>query len=635
MDAPYPQEDEPEYYEACQAELAPREDYISVCYDIEAEQKTDGLPLLLTFIVIGLRGIVNVAGTIPHVMDGDLAINYFSGPSCIKRFQQFLCKLTMLHKLIYLVAHNGNKFDHLYVLNKITDVGFAVIRCLQKPTHLIQAHLRGPTGGMLITKDSFKFAYSPLSAFKCAAGGKLEFDPSNFRVDTYEDPKFLQYCARDTHILGHLWGVVLPAWFAPIKPVLASYARGFAYYCSGAHIAYNYIMGCTQSVYKIIGAYYRYGQMSCYGGKCDSMIYGSNAPEKVKVFDVTSMYPACMNAPMPHGKFRHYRNYYVNWRDFNCYENNPFVAQVVLQKDPSTCQIDHGYGIVPLHIKRYGKKLLGNLQHYTSIAYVSCGTIKGVYTSVDIQAAIMDGWRVMEANHFIVWEGWTMQYADCYKEWFEVKNKEKHKDPNKYWFAKLILNSSIGKFMQKPFVSSTGKPAYLGWFCLSGTRLQHLQMKVWAIDRGLSAIYYGDTDSIFIPFDMRVPAKWMRPELGTPLQITGQVEDVCDILIVLGKKLYCASNNGVIVKCGHKGFKSLSLSEYLYVLANDVFTQDFSMPDKHFRYDGKNITCGVTMFWNRTKQVKKTIPELKFKHAGLYFNKLIKMYYILFVLYFI
>lgn len=616
-------EEEPYFYEFAQHKSASNEQYISCCYDIECEQERDGLPLLLCFMLVCSTGLLEVVGSIPYYVDNGVKVFYFRGLNCIQRFQCFLYKLTAIYPLTYLVAHNGNKFDHLYVLNKIQDVGFKIISCLSKPTSIKEVSLKGQRG-VITTKDSYCFASSPLSAFTCEAGSKLDFDPSQFTLATYEQDAFLQYCARDCHILTYLWHVILPKWYSPIVPILSSYKRGFASFMSQAHIAYNQLIASSKFVYKICGTYYQYGSYSYYGAKCDSMIYGSQTTTPVKGFDLTSMYPACMNAPMPHGKYKFKYHFDVDWENFNCYETNPFVCTVKMYKKPCKTLLEAGYGIVPCHTRRQRGKIYGNCKQYSGISYVAHGTVEGVYTSVDLQAFILDGWTILSADYFLVWDEWTNQYSVFYDQWFKIKSECKQSDPDKYWFSKIILNSSIGKFAQKPFDGDNTKPSYLGWFCLSGTRLQQYVIKHWAMTANLTAIYYGDTDSIFMDQDVLVPLEWLDKKLGKPWEITGDYEANADFIIVCGKKLYALIKNWEIIKCGHKGLKKMDLGTYVNCMNGLPVHQTTCSPERYFQINNGCINSGVTKFYNGTKRINKTIPLLKFKSCNFYLNKFLK-----------
>ena len=138
--------------------------------------------------------------------------------------------------------------------------------------------------------------------------------------------------------------------------------------------------------------------------------------------------------------------------------------------------------------------------------------MQGIYTCVDIKAAQLDGWQVLDWENFMIFEKWTDQFSHFYQHWYNIKAQER-KGSAKYWAAKIVLLSSIGKFNTIPRDGNRNKkPSYIGWFCLSYTRLMHVQLKFMCKSVGARRILYGDTDSLFLDYDKIMMMKSKFPD---------------------------------------------------------------------------------------------------------------------------
>lgn len=96
--------------------------------------------------------------------------------------------------------------------------------------------------------------------------------------------------------------------------------------------------------------------------------------------------------------------------------------------------------------------LNANNQRYTLVPYRSdegcitypCGIFRGVYTSVDIEEALNDGYTIVEVHRGIMWDKSGDIFSELIKHFFlERANLKAHENPMEYAF-KIMLNSYYG-----------------------------------------------------------------------------------------------------------------------------------------------------------------------------------------------
>ncbi len=146
-------------------------------------------------------------------------------------------------------------------------------------------------------------------------------------------------------------------------------------------------------------------------------------------------------------------------------------------------------------------------------------------TSLDILMCINDGWIIdtrLELSA-IKWDYWTKIPGKFYKAAFALKKEGADSgDMTRKHIAKILMNSSIGKFTQRPNymnsrltkygnsyigpykvqnepVLSSNRPSQLGIFCLAWSRTFMYAFRNVATKNGLDIIY-GDTDSMAISY---------------------------------------------------------------------------------------------------------------------------------------
>lgn len=541
-----------------------------------------------------------------------IPVHVLTGKECIQNFLKIVDTIVTLkvtnHK-VFLVAHAGNIYDHLFAVNYIPKHWLSKYR-IATSSKLKEWQFEIPgTQNTVLFKDTFEYTATALKklAVDWPCGPKLEFEREEI---TELSAECIQYCQRDTAIVAYMCKEILPEWFDTGRGLLWEDKYGWLMYYSQAHIAYNMMIKMCPEEYFYCPAkeFYEFGKQSYFGARCDSTIYGQEIIGELGGYDISSLYPSGMNNPMPKGKHRFSTYLYsvqltgdiqVLW------QQKPFVCEVTLYKPCADNILDKTYGILPVKIN-------------DSIVYCCDGEVQGVYTCVDICAAIQDGWQVKSAKNFLYWEGWTTVPAEFYQQWFKIKQTSKHL-PAKYWFSKIVLNSSIGKFCQKIFnkQNDNTKPGQLGWFCLSYTRLAHIQIKKLLKTVNCKEVYYGDTDSIFVDKKHIDQLEQIHPKifdsktLGTATQVTGEREQDFDQLIVLGKKSYCMCKQSKLLKTGSKGLnkKCVSLELYQSVLATGSIQVKYQQPKRWLKLQGDSVvSAGVSPFFDRQKIQQITVP---------------------------
>ncbi len=583
-----------------------------IIYDLECEQEWYGTALLVSFIIY----ISNVVFRIPTIKlstdkDGFIC-QYIMGSNCVEVFCNLIDKVinTSRCKTWMFFAHNGLKFDHLYLipyLNKKWNVG----ECIRSGSGFIHLMFES-NDNVIYMKDTYRYLNFPLKKFKAASGlSKIDL-ACDFSEEFCLSAECIDYCCRDVNVLTNLVRNIIPSYFNAFIPMCYSKSFDIYYYYSQADAAYNMclksISGCN--VLAICDDYYDCYKHCYYGARTDSCMYGMKLEGKFKAYDISSMYPAGMNNPMPDGNVVYMNDYMVDWNDYNPHLYLPFICKARLIKTWLP-----GYGILPYHWNKHGGgDVVGE------IGYINGGDVTGSWTCIDLYNAVNDGWKVVWCKHFIVWERWTNEFQKFYKKWFDIKQATS--DPNLRWSCKIVLNSSIGKFAQKTYGGINKKPSQLGWFCLSYSRCLHSKLKqLLPSDK---YVYYGDTDSIFIDECIDLPDAYLnKMVLGDMNNCTGEVECVFDTMIVIGKKMYLALKDGVVVKCGHKGIPKLTVDMANDLLSGKTLSVTYMQPAKWVK---SMSDIKVTKFWNVSRNVRITIPTLRCKHDCFYFIQSIKTF---------
>jgi hypothetical protein len=580
--------------------------YNFIFYDLECEQEYNGECLLVCFRII-IAGKPFFVPTIPTVLDGEFKCMYLSGSGCINKFRQIVMALLSSPspaRRYFLIAHNGMGYDHLYFIDGMKPT------VLEKTDTKIIKCIFEKNGYELVLQDTYKFLNFPLSKFK-DAWGRQKTGVDDFTIKGCMSHECIMYCARDVAVLEHLGMETIPNYFQAMQGVIYQHRYGLYNYYSQADCAYTMLMIDMQKSnkhYALQGQDYQVYKNCYFGAKVTSCLYGMKYDRPNHAYDLSSMYPAGANNPIPYGKMSKY-HMDIDWQLYKCnpWTLPPFICRCILTK-----KHEPGYGIMPVHAN---ETELGD--GVKGIAYVTGGRIYGMYTCIDIAVAVLDGWKVEKYWDMLVYEGWTNACKTFYTKWFDIK-QQSAKDPNKRWCAKIILNSSIGKCAQKAFMHDNAKPSHVGWFVLSYTRKQHLTMKQALQTKFL----YGDTDSIWVDQSITFPDEWFQSHLlGNWDLITGESEGEFDCIYVLAKKMYLCLKDGKVVKKGHKGIKDLTVDMAEAMLRGESIPSSMFRPYKKITCKNGVVSTCMTIFHENVRHVKKVIPQLMYMHDGFLFNK--------------
>lgn len=500
-----------------------------VFYDVEVEQIGGTITMWSAAVRLAGQWLETIGHLNYRLKDHDIPI--FIGYTKTA-FYQLLDDIEC--KVLYLMAFNGHGYDHPLMFNGFKfkearfNVGHSRIQTLELLYH----------GKLLVCKDigSYITYVSLKSVGESLNCPKLD-------VDTQEAKELnIEYCARDTTIICLAWERIIETQYQPMVGVILHDINDIVYFTSQAQLSYLFMVH-DLNLWLMPPDLYPYGQEAYYGAKVDSMIYGCIYNGEVACYDIHSMYPAAMNNLLPHGKCTLSTLPRIDWDNFKATRYKPFICTVTLSKLKCTDFYDMGCGILPIK------------DGFQTI-YASCGVVTGVYTSVDIENALRDGWTVTKAVGFMVWEGWSRAIGDRYKYWYDIKQSHT-KDSVLYWFAKQVLNASIG-FL----ASSNTKPSYLNWFAMSYARRQLLLLKQAFQALKVSLHFYGDTDSIIISKEdadrlaLNYP-QYFTDQLGGGNLVTGEIEARDTGIIVRAKKLFCT---GTGKKMSAKGYNKRQLN---------------------------------------------------------------------------
>lgn len=546
-------------------------------YDLECNQ-FNGIPFMITYAIYDCMNNSYVDfDTSQKLYDNDIPVYYNDKIKCLYRD---ICRILIETKSqpskIYMMAYNGNKFDHLYMLN-----GMKMNYFLKNGNNVISAQF-----------EAFGIPYETRDLRDYITTGNLAGIGDQLGVPKlttgFDD---LNYAIRDTAIMCLAWrNIILKNYGAFLREMLPNIGQ-LVCYRSTAAISYEYVCRSMQvEMLMTCPNVNDYFKLSYYGAKCDYSKIG--VTENVAMYDIRSMYPASMKEFMPHGDM-----YYTKREEL--IPLRMYIATVTLFKQPSEgINIDSTFGVVPTH-------------HEGKTEYVAAGRITTVMTSVDVENACLDGWRVIAIKDCIQFSE-RKRLFNIYDKLYTIKQSHK-KDSAAYWFSKIVMNSSIGKF------ASGGDyvPHYINYFCMAYSRRMLVSLKGMMRKVNIPYVIYGDTDSICLHQDDMDKLLIANPELisdnlaSNVMTPTGEVECRNQDIIVLGKKLYYINES----KYSAKGHNHKQITRELFmdvVNGKDKLTTRES-PDKYIYYSEKDhtVNSGVYMFETRARAINATFNKLK------------------------
>lgn len=478
---------------------------------------------------------------------------------------------------VFLMAHNGRKYDHLFVANALSKhrgmwhtVG---------NTRVLQLEVWDKHGHRMHFRDSKSWDMRSIEQL----GDAFQMPKLTMDID---DPA---YCMRDVEIMRKLWEVVHTTWDAEDVPHRHCRDCLIQYY-SAAHLVYVILMSRTIDDHYVFNLELYNATKSAYiGARVDSQVFGQHIIDDIAGIDIVSMYPAAFNNPMPFGVLRE-----GQWQPGIHY----------LQQQPALILARVYKSCTTINSRRYG---LCALRLSDCTCYTDNGDITKWFTSIDLWVLQQDGWSVLEIKQTLQFQGWSNDFQTTFLHYFDIK--QSHKGQPSYDAAKAILNSGYGKFVQK-VVNEPTKPFQIGWFVLAYTRVQHLQLK--QLTMNCPVLYYGDTDSLFMPRSYILQLQQTHPEifsanLGTWKCISVAMEPHSSCIIVCGKKMMYMDN-----KCSQKGVygKTLTKDDYLSMINGSVVPVYGEIPAGRFiEFDDNQIVAGVLPWHPVCRNIRITIPD--------------------------
>lgn len=485
---------------------------------------------------------------------------------------------------IHLYAHNGNTFDHFYLMQ---EWGYSV------DNYVSDRNLKCGSlniGKGIYFEDTFLWFTSSLKALGKDFGlVKLdkEFDNYNYLVVNDE---LVTYCCRDTRILLILMHIIRDE----ILPICANGLRVHNFY-GIAHCAYYHSMTYLNEIYVPTKEMYNLLKQCYYGGRVDSCIWGRKVTGTFCTLDIRSMYPSSLCREMPAGELIRapYR-----------FEGKLGICDVTLEKEKPSCR-ECCFPILPC-------------KNDNGLVFVSHGKIRGWYTTVDIDCALADGWK---CTYHDVWlfRLSTLTLRECMQNLYE-KRKGCPKGTGRNYAYKITANSLYGKYGQQLYEEDDepNRSYYIAWFCLSWTRWQLLALR----NMTGAIIYYGDTDSIIIDekYCKEIPEHYFRNELANE-DITIDKEDVFHTLYVCAKKVYCKiSDNKFVCKAKGAHIPDLTPESYERMTLNEVIYTSHLEPKRLINKYGQ---CTHEPLQPKSRSLSLHIPDYAYvcKECNYYHNK--------------
>lgn len=201
-----------------------------------------------------------------------------------------------------------------------------------------------------------------------------------------------------------------------------------------------------------------------------------------------------------------------------------------------------------------------------------------------------------------------------YNDLYEIKKKE-DKNSAKYWFAKIVMNASIGKFASGDWKV----PHYINYFCMSYARMQLYTVKYWLRKFAVPYVIYGDTDSFCLRSgEMNNLVRNVPSMLSADMPLrcgdmTGEIECVSDEIIVLGKKLYWLNEKKFSAKGHNRG--EITRETFMAVMEGEEVTTTRLGPEKNLFIADNVVHSNVTPFVPLSRHMNITVNKYK-RHVG-------------------
>lgn len=433
-----------------------------------------------------------------------------------------------------LFAHNGGRFDTLLVLGQATGVSWDRQLSAGGSIKQLEGHFKADSSVKVLFKDSCAFVQQSLKeigeSFRCAVK-KLEGvniaarDHQWFVENADRGECWKQYMDQDVQALGCV--------LVTLEGHLRNLSQSCTTTCGISAVAWNLIMHNSAAEFSNVEitrcpVMQAFHGAATYGGRVihwrrrfkagvteiDCPRLGKYKPKGLIVYDANSLYPYVMaEFDYPYGTAKVVQEgspeeKMAAFRDARA-AGHLFIAEVTMDAG------NQRYPLTP-HRDENG-----------SVRYPA-GEFTGVYTSVDIDEAISQGYVVKAVARMTLWEKRCNMFRGIIEHLYRSRAAYKSQGNSFEYVLKIVLNSMYGKFREtvksaatfaqqpelrgrrvlgKPLPLPNGqtrvtmaipnarsrKPTYIAAFILSYSKL-HMNKLIRKL--GPENIFYGDTDSI-------------------------------------------------------------------------------------------------------------------------------------------
>ena len=550
------------YFTLPKIKIKNNQDYIWV-YDIETSSKEEvkgnrkQVPEGLSFARLNLE-------------NGDIDYHeVILGEDCIDLMMQRIVEYNEKDKVIaeQIFAHNGGKFDHLYFkacknIILLSEHGStAGIRNL-RVKYIHKTKKDRELQKTFVLKDSLAFILSSLKNacrnFKLdEREWKIDLDIKNKDKKWFKENEelWIPYVKRDVSSLCKiLYKVELFLRYVGSSVTMVSSISSFAW---------NYLYWNASYEFKLIKiakdlTTQEFFRQSCYGGRIihNKRIYDINQDGGggLICLDGNSLYPSAMFlGEYPIGRFE----LMDPEKDTDFYIKNDYLFIAEFKIDANNIK----HGIMPYKTPK------------KAVIYPS-GIFKGVYNSVELQEGLNEGYTILKRYRGICWPYKGRIFSTAVEHLYNMRKKCTVSNPSMCLMIKILLNSFYGKMLEaidtqvsfkydkepegriiSSFALKNGqtqyktakikysnKPIQIASFILSYARriMNNLIRQV-----GIENVWYGDTDSIYVPRSCMKELE-MNSELGGFKNDYGDGLYINYALFLDLKRYYMEFNNNTI-----------------------------------------------------------------------------------------
>lgn len=554
----------------------------------------------------------------------DSNVHTFVGFDCLEKMIKHLFLSYPEHDEYIIYAHNGGRFDHLR-MKEVKSLKFKTQITSGGSIKSLDAHYTADEKKRTIRfLDSIAFTQLSLDesckALRCT-NRKMDFDIIDRTPEFFDTTnEWKSYLEKDITCLAEL--------LQKFEQSLKKFGESMTRNCGIASIAWRIMhKTCTH-----MGNMYRakdpcakkFIRASCHGGRVIhwKRKYESQLSDGLVSLDGTSLYPSAMLlGRYPVGKFTVLNDLSVGNIHRMLNEGVLFIAEVDL--DAGNVR----YPIVPYKTD-------------TGMLMYPAGKFTGVYNSVDLLEARSMGYEISNVQRGIYWNRSANVFSQLITCMFNERKQYKKEGNSMEYTLKILLNAMYGKFLELvksgfkfqdtalnddavqlnngQYVNEfkyahpiENKPTQIGSFILAYARsiVNNLIMKV-----GPENIYYGDTDSIYIPHSIiKERGIELRDELGHFKNDYGDGKLITYAIFLDVKRYYLELNDGSF-KCKFNGYSFKQKGSYASHLKDEAKRDEVRKLFESFANTGTTTEQMFAEKWIRLDtSVMIVKKELKFQ----------------------